>query len=112
MQLARVPGMTPITALAALALAFTIDSPIGKPCHEQITGEAVRRVRQSFEMPTASLCRDENLLLQGLPFTPPNDLRDLAGMTVLIGVRDPDLKGLDPTSLQQLVSVHGNDDGQ
>src|SRR6185295_2061772 len=94
-------------AAAGPANAFTLESPIGKPCHERITAEALRRVRSKLQLSPPPLSHDEELLLQGLPFNPESDMRGLDGVSLLIAVRDPDLKGLDPTDLQRLASVHG-----
>jgi hypothetical protein len=106
------PAVLMLCAMQAPAFAFTLESPIGKPCHERITGEAVRRVRARFALTASPLSSQEQLLLQDVPFNVDEDLRDLDGLTVLIGVRDPDLKGLDPTNLQQLATVHGYPEGQ
>jgi hypothetical protein len=72
----------------------------------------VRRVRGQFALQATPLSAQEQLLLQDVPFNVDEDLRDLDGLSVLIGVRDPDLKGLDPTNLQQLATVHGYPEGQ
>ena len=39
---------------------------------------------------------------------PPTSCGDLAGMTLLLGVRDNDLKGINPLSSLDLIQVHGN----
>src|SRR5207244_8598130 len=51
---------------------------------------------------------DERALIADLQFAPDDDLRDLAGATLLIGVRDSDLKGNSQNDLSALSAIHGN----
>jgi hypothetical protein len=89
--------------------AYTVSSPITSGCHERITSEALRTVR--LELPTAGplpLTRDERALVDDLQFTPDGDMRDLGGATLLLGVRDNDLKGRSSGDLTMLAGVHGD----
>ena len=47
-------------------------------------------------------------LIDDLEFMPANDMTDLGGATLLVGVRDNDLKGRDSNDLSQLALVHGD----
>jgi hypothetical protein len=96
-----------------LAHAYTISSPITAGCHEKITTDALRAVR--LELASAAPLpadRNERALIDDLEFTPANDMTDLGGATLLVGVRDNDLKGRDSMALSQLALVHGDPSAQ
>jgi hypothetical protein len=91
--------------------AWAIGSQLNeKGCHELITAEALRAVRARFDTaPVVAPTRDEAAMIDDVLFSPPGDfVHDLAGMTLLLGVRDNDLKGIDPLSSLDLIQVHGN----
>lgn len=98
---------------AATARAYTISSAVSHGCHESITTEALRRVRAELAtaapLPTSD---DERALIADLPFALDADMDDLGGATLLIGVRDNDVKGRHSVDLAHLALVHGNPDGQ
>src|ERR1022692_85489 len=96
-----------------LAQAYTISSAITAGCHEKITTDALRAVR--LDLATAApLPADENdrALITDLEFVPASDMTDLGGATLLVGVRDNDLKGRDSGDLSQLALVHGDPNAQ
>jgi len=67
------------------------------------------------ELPTAAplpASENDQALINDLQFTPPSDVADLGGATLLVGVRDNDLKGRSSDDLAQLAAVHGNPDAQ
>jgi hypothetical protein len=91
--------------------AWAIGSQLNeRGCHEPITAEALRAVRARFATaPVIGPTRDEAAMIDDVLFSPPGDfVHDLAGMTLLLGVRDNDLKGIDPLSSLDLIQVHGN----
>jgi uncharacterized protein (TIGR03382 family) len=91
--------------------AWAIGSQINETgCHEPITAQALRSVRSRFgTAPSVTPSRDEAAMIDDVLFSPPSDfVHDLAGMTLLLGVRDNDLKGIDPLSSLDLIQVHGN----
>ncbi len=93
------------------ASAWGIGSQLHLPgCHETITAGALRGARAMW--PTAPIVRpsrDEAALIDGVQFEPPADfVNDLGGMSMLLGVRDNDLKGNNPLDSLQLVEVHGD----
>lgn len=97
------------------AHAWTIGSQLDYTgCHEKITEQAFRTVRaQVSTAPVIDPTRDERALIDEVQFVPPDDFRgDLASMSLLLGVRDNDLKGNNPLDSLQLVQVHGNPDTQ
>lgn len=102
-----------LTAEPRLAHAYTISSAITTGCHEKITTEALRAVR--LDLATAAPLpadRNERALIDDLEFTPASDMTDLGGATLLVGVRDNDLKGRDSMALSQLAMVHGDPNSQ
>ena len=102
-----------LTADPKLAHAYTIDSPITAGCHEKITTDALRAVR--LDLPSAAPLpadRNERALIDDLEFTPAGDMTDLGAATLLVGVRDNDLKGRDSMALSQLALVHGDPNAQ
>jgi hypothetical protein len=95
------------------ARAFTIFGALAPGCHENITSEALREARLRF--PTAaplSLTANEQALVDDLQFTPPDDMKDLGGATLLVSVRDNDLKGRSSDDLTELSAVHGDPKNQ
>jgi hypothetical protein len=102
-----------LTAKPRLAHAYTISSAITAGCHEKITTDALRAVR--LELASAGPLpadRNERALIDDLEFTPAGDMTDLGGATLLVGVRDNDLKGRDSMALSQLALVHGDPSAQ
>jgi hypothetical protein len=96
-------------AWAAPAAAFTVEGASTDGCHERISSDALRAVRSSLS--TARIIDpddDEQALIDDLPFSLPDDLRELAATTLLLGVRDNDLKGRGTEELDSIASVHGN----
>jgi uncharacterized protein (TIGR03382 family) len=117
------PRRVGIAAAVVLALvvapraarAWAIGSQINETgCHEPITAAALRAVRTRFATaPAIAPSRDEAAMIADVVFSPPSDfVDDLAGMALLLGVRDNDLKGIDPLSSLDLVQVHGNPETQ
>jgi hypothetical protein len=93
--------------------AYTVSTLFTAGCHEKITSEALRAVR--LDVPNAGplpLTKNERALVDDLEFTPPADMKDLGGATLLVSVRDNDLKGRGGGDLALLATVHGNPDNQ
>jgi hypothetical protein len=104
-----------VAAFSRTAHAWAIGSPINEVgCHEPITAQALRAVRVKFNTaPVVAPSRDEAAMISAALFLPPHDMvSDLAGMALLFGVRDNDLKGINPLSSLDLVQVHGDPDTQ
>jgi hypothetical protein len=105
-----------LTAKPKLAYGYTISSAITAGCHEKITTDALRAVRlEPATLLTAAPLpadRNERALIDDLEFTPASDMTDLGGATLLVGVRDNDLKGRDSMALSQLALVHGDPSAQ
>ncbi|HET7505579.1 MAG TPA: hypothetical protein VFK02_31380 [Kofleriaceae bacterium] len=109
-------GALLVVALApAAAHAWAIGSQINETgCHEPITAQTLRTVRAQFSTaPAIAPSRDEAAMIRAVLFSPPADFTDdLAGMALLLGVRDNDLKGINPLSSLDLIQVHGNPETQ
>src|SRR5206468_11155038 len=102
-------------AIAAIpaARAYTIETQFTAKCHEKLTAEALRNARSALEIPATPPATDnERALIDDLQFSPDDDMKDLAGATLLIAVRDNDLKGNSEDDLSVLASIHGNPDTQ
>jgi hypothetical protein len=98
-----------LTADPGAARAYTIANAISTGCHEQLTTDALRAVR--MELATAAPLpadRNEQALIDDVEFSVPADLNDLGGVTLLLGVRDNDLKGRQSNDLTELALVHGD----
>ncbi|MBN2576404.1 MAG: hypothetical protein JXP73_17715 [Deltaproteobacteria bacterium] len=92
-----------------LARGYTISSAVGPGCHEAITSEALRRVRS--ELATAAPIpadKNEQALIDDVDYHPGPDMLDLGATSLLLAVRDNDVKGHSSTDLSQLALVHGD----
>lgn len=93
--------------------AYTISSVLTPGCHEDLTSEVLRTVR--LDVPGAApipTTRDEKALVDDLQFTAAADMKDLGAVSLLVSVRDNDLKGRSSDDLTELAEVHGNPDNQ
>jgi hypothetical protein len=95
-----------LLAGAGRATAYTLASPLTMGCHERITADALRAVRAATgnAAPIAP-SRDEEALIDDLPFTLDDDDRDLGGASLIVGITDNDLKGNSSTDENQLVPI-------
>lgn len=96
--------------LPATASAYTIQSAATEGCHERVSADALKSVRASLpdgfgQLPSRG---DDDALLADVPFDVPASLRDIGAVTLLLGVRDNDLKQHGPNSLTEL-SVTASD---
>ena len=87
---------------------------MGEPCHERLASESLRAVR--IALPDAARRTEpdanEQALIDDLPFSIDEDIADVAGATLLLAVRDNDLKGRGAEEVDQLAGIHGDPDGQ
>jgi len=104
------------TATPKSADAYTISTIVTAGCHEKVTTDALRAVR--LDPATAATAaplpadRNDQALIDDLEFSPASDMSDLGGATLLVSVRDNDLKGRDSMDLSQLPLVHGDPGAQ
>jgi hypothetical protein len=96
------------------ASAFPIESAATEPCHENITMEAWRQVRAALPVQAAELPSrgDDEALIKDVPFTVPKSLQSIGPVTLLLGVRDNDIKEHGPMELKSLTPQASNPDVQ
>jgi MYXO-CTERM domain-containing protein len=102
-----------VAVTPASAHAYSYESAISAGCHERLAMTTLRAVRKM--VPTAPLIAadsNDTALIKDVPYTLDDDMKDLTGATLTVGVRDNDLKGRGPTQLDQLAEIHGNPAGQ
>ena len=98
---------------ARTAHAYTIQSPFSEGCHERIAEAVLRSVRsQGLAAPIPANDDNDEALIADLPFTLPSDLRDMAAVALLFGVRRPDVQQNSDVDVSTLSLVHGNPDEQ
>jgi len=97
---------------ASSAQAWSYESVVSEGCHERITAEALRRARAELDLAPIEPTEEERLLIRELPFHVERDMRDVAGASLLVGVRHNDLKGHGPRDIDRLAFVHGNPESQ
>ncbi|HVU52981.1 MAG TPA: hypothetical protein VHL80_20000, partial [Polyangia bacterium] len=104
-------ALAAVAALAApaAARAYTVSTFVSDGCHEKITDGALRAARAADPdaAPALAISRDDRAFVDDLPFELPAG-SDLAAVTLLVGVRDNDLKGRGSTDLQALALIHGD----
>lgn len=96
------------------ASAFPIESGATEACHEKITMAAWRQVQATFPEQTAVLPPrgDDEALIKDVPFTVPKSLQSIGPVTLLLGVRDNDLKEHGPMDLKSLTPQASDPDVQ
>ena len=58
------------------------------------------------------LAKEDRALMADVPFTIPGDLADIAAVTLVLGVRDNDVKNFAAVALDQLASLNADPNGQ
>ncbi|MDF3065033.1 MAG: hypothetical protein K0R38_634 [Polyangiaceae bacterium] len=93
-----------VAATPTAALAFSTGSAATKSCHEDITSSAWNTAREQHpEQGRALPARGEDqALIDDVPFSVPKSLSDIGGTTLLLGVRDNDIKEHGPLDLKNL----------
>jgi hypothetical protein len=91
------------------ARAYTVSTFVSDGCHEEITDGALRDLRAGAPdaAPVLAISKGDRAFVDDLPFELPSG-SDLAAVTLLVGVRDNDLKGRGSTDLQALALIHGD----
>lgn len=94
----------------ARARAYTVSTFLTDGCHEQLTLEALRDVRASSPdvAPPLPLAAADVALVDDLPFSLPEGAGELGAVSLVLGVRDNDLKGRGSTDLEALAQIHGD----
>jgi hypothetical protein len=99
---------------AAPAAAYPIQTSATTDCHERVTIEAWRRVVETLpELGTPLPSRGEDeALIADVTFDAPKDLMNIGGVTLLMGVRDNDIKDHGPNDLEEVPFVASDPDLQ
>jgi hypothetical protein len=92
----------------AAARAYTYASPLADGCHEAISIAALRDARANGAAATWPARDHDRAWIDDLPLELPRDARDLAAASLVVGVRDNDLKGRHGLDTSELPLVHGN----
>lgn len=102
--------LTALALLPAAAHGYSLATPSTHGCHEVITGDALRaiRVEQPSTMPPVPGSRDEEALVADVPFVLDPDLSDFAAASLLLAIRDNDLKGRNPSDSFDVVPINGD----
>jgi hypothetical protein len=93
------------------ARAWSIGTQLDEDgCHESITAQALIAARTRFATaPELTPTRDEAALIADVLFKPAGELRgDIGGMSLLLGVRDNDVKDKDPLAALDVVTLQGD----
>jgi hypothetical protein len=93
-----------LSLLPDSAAAFQTESAATDGCHEKLTTRAWNSVREELPETTAPLASrgDDAALIADVPFSVPSSMEHIGGVTLLLGVRDNDLKEHGPTDLKNL----------
>ncbi len=97
-------------SLPATAFAYTIQSVATEGCHEKVSTDAWQTVKESLPKGFGHLPSrgEDDALIADVPFDVPSSMHDIGAVTLLLGVRDNDLKEHGPNSLTEL-SVTASD---
>jgi MYXO-CTERM domain-containing protein len=96
------------------ATAYHIETVVTEACHEKITIAAWRRTAEMLPQATAPLPSqgEDEPMIADVPFTVPEDLDDVGVVTLLLGIRDNDIKSHASSDLGELPSEVANPDDQ
>ena len=96
------------------ARAYTIETQVTHGCHEEVTEAIIRETRASLPKSAASLAetKDDRALMNDVAFTVPGDLHDIAAVTLILGVRDNDVKEFAAVAIDQLAALNADPEGQ
>ncbi len=93
-----------------LAHAFSIQVLGEGGCHEPITFDALRILRETYpEAAAVAPAGDDEALIRDAPFEIPDDMRDIGAVSFVMGVRENDLRGVTPFDLSRMAAIHGQD---
>jgi len=106
-------GAALLLAAERPAAAYSYESTVSAGCHERVTMATLRIVRgQLATAPAIDPDRNDLALVNDLPFDLDPDMKDLAAATLVVGVRDNDLKGRGPNEVDALAQIHGDPNRQ
>lgn len=91
------------------AHAYSIHSAVSDGCHEQITMDALRLLREHHGTEASfSPNRDERALINDAPYSVDSDMDDLGAVALVLSNRHVDLGDSEPDELDQVALLHSN----
>jgi uncharacterized protein (TIGR03382 family) len=107
------PLLLVLPLLLPSAHAFTIQTVGDTGCHEAITQDALRRVRDDApSLVPGSTSDEDRAIIDDVPFELDDDLHDIAAVALVLGARENDLGGRTPYDVSRLAALHGDSDHQ
>lgn len=102
-----------IAVLASVDRAdgFQVASPIHTGCHERLLYRAMKQARTTPGSP-GEVTEEDEVLAHALQFDVSNYGKDLATISLMVGVRYNDLHGAQAVNLGEVVPVHNRDEFQ
>jgi hypothetical protein len=99
-----------VLAVAGSARAYNYASPFAFGCHEDLSRRALRELRAELDAELTQLHADrvDRSWIDDLPLDLPRDMRDLAGASLIVGVRENDVKDHQGIDNAELAHVHGD----
>lgn len=95
------------------AAAYSTNTVVSDPCHEIMTFRALDAAREKLgDAGMIEATESERALIEDVPFRVPEEHKNLAAVTLVMGNRHNDFKGKQPDDLDQLAQIHGNPDNQ
>lgn len=92
------------------ARAYTIETSVTRGCHEELTADALRATRKVLPQQTQALhsLKDDRALIDDVAFSVPGDLNDIGAVTLLLGVRDNDVKSFAALNIDELAALNAS----
>jgi hypothetical protein len=107
-RLGRRPSVVLGCVCAPDARAYTVSTIVTDGCREALTLGAAGRPRGVASRRRPCRRGADAPIVADLPFELEPDARELGAVSLLLGVRDNDLKGRGSTDLQALALIHGD----
>jgi opacity protein-like surface antigen len=101
---------TGVTLVPRTSHAYTIETVVTRGCHEEITADVLRATQLAFPsqiVPLPSI-GDDRALIDDVAFTVPPDLNEIGAVTLLLGVRDNDVKSFAAVAVDQLAALNSD----
>lgn len=112
MPLRAAAAITVLCVMPARAVAYTYETSLSSGCHEQLSFDALRAVRGAGLAAWQKPSTDDLALIRDVQFEVPSDMTDIGAVSLALGNRDNDTKGLSGLDPKDLADVHGTDEYQ
>jgi len=113
-SIARGAALACLLIVASRAHAYSYSSPFAFGCHEDLSKRALRELRAELDPSLTQLHadREDRSWIDDLPIDLPRDMRDLAAASLIVGVRENDVKDHQGIDNAELARVHGDERAQ